>query len=274
MKVAFQGVSGAYSERATRQFFGKEADPVACHDFNAVFRAVKTGKVPFGVLPLENSLTGSIHQNYDLLLKEPVVIVGEVKERISHSLLARKGTRLADVRVVYSHPQALSQCAGFFAKHKRAEATPFFDTAGSARYVATLERKDVAAIASPEAGRRYGLTALRHGIEDNAENFTRFLVIARPSKKTPTRLKKPMKTSIVFALKSIPGALHKSLSVFALRDIDLVKIESRPIPGSPWQYLFYLDFVTPQDPKLSARVLDHLSEVTVFTKVLGTYPPA
>lgn len=274
--VAFQGVSGAYSEAAAQEFFGARGLVLSpLPEFASVFRAVTTKRAAFGVLPVENSLTGSIHQNYDLLIDHPVRIVGEVKLRVSHNLLAVKGATLAGIRTVLSHPQALAQCQGFLAKLKKAEATPFFDTAGSAKHVAEHGAKDVAAIASRTAGQTYGLVRLAEAIEDNAQNYTRFIVIEPESKKAPlakARGKTRRKTSVVFAMKAnVSGALHKSLSIFAIRDIDLVKIESRPIPGQPWQYLFYLDFATPADPDTGARAIEHLREITSFTRVLGTY---
>jgi prephenate dehydratase len=275
--IAFQGMHGAYSERAVRSFFGRAAKTQECRAFADVFRAVRSGRAAYGVVPVENSLTGSIHQNYDLLLSSPVTIVGEVKERISHNLMAQPGVKLADVRVVYSHPQALSQCAGFLTKLKRATPTPFFDTAGSAHHVAAAAEPGAAAIASVEAARCYGLRVLKTAIEDDPENYTRFLVVApatgRGAKALPKGLRKRPagKTSIVFSLKSLPGALHKSLSIFALRDIDLLKIESRPIAGRPWQYMFYVDFATPADPEITARALAHLDELTLYVKVLGSY---
>jgi prephenate dehydratase len=276
--VAFQGVEGAYSELAAQQFFGRRGLVVkALPEFAAVFRAVAGGRAAFGILPIENSLTGSIHQNFDLLLEHDVTIVGEAKLRVSHNLLANKGARLGNIRFVYSHPQALSQCADFIRKLGHAEPTPYFDTAGSARYLAASGRLDAAAVASTAAARRYGLKILADAIEDNEMNFTRFIVIAKPGRRRSSLRRgsrSPRKTSIVFALKSIPGALYKSLSVFALRDIDLLKIESRPIAGRPWQYMFYLDFATPADPEIGQRAVAHLEEITAFTKVLGTYPSA
>jgi prephenate dehydratase len=277
--VGFQGVEGAYSELAAGQFFGTKAAATRAYpDFAAVFAAVVAGRVGYGILPVENSLTGSIHQNYDLLLDHDVCIVGEVKLRVSHNLLAVKGATLRDVRTVYSHPQALSQCAAYLGKLRQAVATPFFDTAGSARYVAESGRRDLAAVASSAAGKRYGLQVLASAIEDNEQNFTRFIVVAKagsrrrlPPPKPAARGGAGRKTAIVFALKSIPGALHKALSVFALRDIDLIKIESRPIAGSPWEYMFYLDFLTPKDPAVGPRAVEHLKEVTVFLRVLGTF---
>ena len=238
-----------------------------------MFKAVAKGQVSFGALPLENSLTGSIHQNYDLLLQHDVVIIGEVKLKIEHCLLAHKSTKLADIRQIYSHPQALAQCEKFVQSQKKATPAPFFDTAGSARFVSQSDRKDFAAIASATAGKQYGLRVLKAGIANDAHNFTRFIVIQRA--KNPVRRhskKKSDKSSIVFTLKSLPGALYKALGVLAAKKVDLLKIESRPIPGNPWQYMFYLDFVTPKGKGSAGSLLKELGELTVFTKWLGTYP--
>ncbi len=273
-KIAFQGVEGAYSERAAREFFGKKAETLACKEFLDVFLAVKKGRAKFGVLPIENSLTGSIHQNYDLILGHDVQLTGEVKVRVSHQLLALPGAKKSDLREIYSHPQALGQCAKFLKTLPKAEPVPHFDTAGSASFVAKSGQKHRAAVASPEAGVRYGLKPLAEAIEDNPHNFTRFWVIAPGKLKLPkNKPAKGLKTSVVFALKNLPGARYKSLSVFAVRDIDLLKIESRPIPGSPWQYVFYLDFAQPPDEEQGRKALDHLGEITAFTRVLGTYAP-
>lgn len=276
LTVAFQGIPGAYSEKAAHQFFQKHL--LKCRpfpDFNSVYRAVEQGKVNFGILPIENSLTGSIHQNYDLLLSRKVKILGEVKLKISHCLLAGKNTKLSEIREIFSHPQALAQCERFIRGLAKAKPLPYFDTAGSARFVAASGRSEFAAIASAEAGRQYGLKTLRSNIADNVLNYTRFIIVAKPTKATASGSNaKPMKTSIVFALKSIPGALHKALSIFAFRDIDLLKIESRPIPGNPWQYIFYLDYQSPRPPETNERVLADLEEISVFTKVLGSYPIA
>lgn len=270
--VAFQGALGANSEIAARRYFTDSAiDCVAMNRFDQVFQAVKSGKVDFGMIPIENSLTGSIHENYDLLMKKKVWIAGEYIHHVRHHLLGLAGTKIADVRDIVSHPQALLQCAGYIRSLKRATAHPHFDTAGAAEYVAASQKKTLAAIASKEAAKANGLKVLCSEIEDNPANYTRFIVITAK----PKRSKKmaAYKTSIVFALKNLPGALHKSLSVFTLRDIDLLKIESRPIVGRPWEYMFYLDYADRYDSKSSQRALDHLQELTHSLRVLGSYRP-
>lgn len=268
VSVAFQGVPGAYSELAAFQHFGKEARPLPCPEFADVFRAVLSGKARYGILPIENSLTGSIHQNFDLLLHQNVWICGETKLRVSHALIAHPKATLKSVRRVFSHPQGLWQCQRFLSRLKGIELVPFFDTAGSVKHVADTSARDCAAIASKESARRYGLKVLKSGIEDNKRNFTRFLVIQK-KRARPTGSR--VKTSIVFDLRSVPGALHLALGAFATRGIQLLKIESRPIPGRPWEYLFYLDFGGPVGAPEAARALAHLEELASHVKVLGSY---
>ncbi|HIE04063.1 MAG TPA: prephenate dehydratase [Candidatus Latescibacteria bacterium] len=265
MKVAFQGELGAYSEIAARALFGDvELSPM--ETFEDVFRAVNAGECDRGVVPIENSLTGSVHRNYDLLLEHPLWIVGEVKLRIVHNLIALPGVKLEDVKRAYSHPQALEQCRAFL-RERKIEPVPVYDTAGAVRILKEKNLKGSAAIASIQAARDYGMDVLVSDIAEHRENFTRFLAVGRE----PLRGLKDPKTSVVFALKNIPGALFKALSVFALRDIDLMKIESRPIRGKPWQYMFYLDFEGGMEEELCRRAVDHLREIATFLRVLGSY---
>ena len=268
-RVAFQGELGAYSELATYAFFGEDVGVVPCPVFADIFTTVDAGDADNGVIPIENSLAGSIHENYDLLLEHDLVITGEIKLRIVHCLIGRPGTRLEDIRRIYSHPQALSQCKDFLTTLSEAEQVSVSDTAGAVRLISERGVPGEVAIAGEQAARDYALEILRTGIESNHKNYTRFLVL---SKKLGPVLE-TAKTSIVFALKNIPGALFKSLSVFALRDIDLYKIESRPIPGSPWEYLFYLDFGGDIRTETTKRAIAHLEEVASLVKVLGSYPP-
>ncbi len=268
--IAFQGVSGAYSELAARAHFGsRKIKTLPLTDFPKVFLQVESGKADYGMIPIENSSAGSIHQNYDLLQERKVSICGERYLKIEHCLLAPEGASLKNIRSVYSHPQALAQCASYLRKKSNVVVKPYFDTAGSACKVAEDGNPTQAAIASRFAATRYGLQILDENIQDHEYNYTRFLLIRKASGKDWGRSKKDSdyKTSIVFALKNIPGCLYKCLSIFAIRDIDLLKIESRPIAGSPWQYLFYLDFAGPADSK----ALSHLTEITEYLKVLGSY---
>jgi len=266
-KVAFQGERGAYSELAARQFFGEEIPLVPCPSFEHVFRAVEKGQARCGVVPIENSLAGSIHQNYDLLLKYHLQIIGEKSLRVSHNLIAAPQTSLARVRRIFSHPQALMQCQNSTARLKNVELIPVYDTAGAVKKIRDENLTDGAAIASDLAARLYGMKILKRNLEDNPENYTRFLVLSRTGKAP----QKADKTSIVFSLKNLPGALFRSLSVFALRDIDLYKIESRPLHGKPWEYFFYIDFAGNMRHPNCRNAITHLSEIATFLKILGSY---
>ena len=267
--VAFQGVEGAYSEQAARKFFKAPIALTGHPQFAGVFDAVLSKRARYGIIPVENSLAGSIHQNFDLLLKKTVWICGEVKLRVSHSLIVHPGTRMRDIRRVYSHPQALLQCQGFLGKLSRAEVVPYFDTAGSVKFLREEGGKDCAAIASQEAAKRYRLAVLKSGIEDNKENYTRFLVIEK--RRSKPRGGRPDKTSLLFALKNVPGALYLSLGAFAARGIQLHKIESRPIAGRPWQYLFYLDFGGDSDTDVAREAIADLKRTATGIKILGSY---
>jgi len=267
-RVAFQGEKGAYSERAAVEFFGREISVVPRRTFKEVFEAVASQQCDFGIIPIENSLAGSVHQNYDLLLKYDLAILGEVVLRIMHHLMALPGVRLEGIRRVYSHPQALDQCAEFLATLSGIEVVPAYDTAGSAKLVAENQWRDAAAIASAQAAEDYGLVIVKRGIESDKMNFTRFLILGRESQ-PPER---GGKTSVVFSVKNVPGVLFKCLSVFALRDINLLKIESRPLRGAPWEYIFYLDFDGSLNEEPCRNAINHLREITTFLKVLGSYP--
>jgi len=265
--VAFQGELGAYSELAARELFPEEIGVLPQHSFEDVFEAVESGGCPYGIIPIENSLAGSIHQNYDLLLKHQLTICGEIKLRIYHTLIVLPGVRLEDIRRVYSHPQALSQCEEFLQGLEGVEAAPVYDTAGAVRMIKEKETRDAGAIASAQAAADYDLEILARGIESNHQNFTRFLLISQDEAET----RPDAKTSIVFATQDIPGALFKSLAVFALRDINLLKIESRPLWGKPWEYLFYLDFEGDLREEHCGRAIEHLKEVSTFLRILGCY---
>lgn len=266
MKVAFQGEPGAYSEQAVFEYFGAvEAQP--CETFEAVFEAVDSGACESALIPIENSLAGSIHQNYDLLLRNRLQIVGEYFLRVRHCLIALPGVGKSEIRKAVSHPQALGQCAGYL-RSRGIRAEPAYDTAGSVKALREAGARDTAAIASRRAAELYGMEILEEGIEDNPENYTRFLAIAP----APVEPQAEAKTSIVFTLRNQPGALFKALSVFALRDMDLTKIESRPLPGKPWEYLFYIDFIGATHEETTGHALDHLGEYALMLRVLGSYP--
>jgi prephenate dehydratase len=266
MKIAFQGEAGAYSEQAVFNYFG-QVDTRPCESFDAVFDAVVSNQSESALIPIENSLAGSIHQNYDLLLRHNLHIVGEYFLRVQHCLITAPGVKMEEIKKAISHPQALGQCAAYLRNHG-IKAEQVYDTAGSVKMLKESGALDTAAIASRRAAELYGMQILEEGIEDNPENFTRFLAIQHEAK-TPEG---ESKTSIVFTLKNVPGALFKALSVFALRDIDLTKIESRPLQGSPWEYLFYIDFVGATHEAHVEKALDHLNEYAVMMRVLGSYP--
>jgi prephenate dehydratase len=269
--IAFQGEPGAYSELAAFEHFGSDIQPLPCESFDQVYEAILDGKATHGLLPFENSLAGSIHRNYDLILRNELFIVGEYHLRVSHCLLGVSGSMLEEVQQAHSHPQALAQCEkNLTALSIKPIAEK--DTAGSARLIKEWNDPHKAAIASTRAAEVYDLKILQENLEDNPHNYTRFLALTP----APLQVAEPdlgdYKTSIVFSLKNIPGVLFKALSVFALRDIDLTKIESRPIQGQPWEYMFYVDFAGHQEALNCSRALDHLEELAAFLRVLGSYP--
>ena len=267
MKIAYQGEPGAFSEAASRQV-SASAEMLPCKAFEDVFAAVNAGAADYGVLPIENSIGGSIHRNFDLLLENQLPIVGEVEVPVVHHLLALPGRTLDDIRRVYSHPQALAQCDRFLRTLSGVEITATYDTAGSAKMIADQRLGDAAAVASARAGEVFGLQPVRSSIQDYDSNTTRFLVVGRqPLTDVPAD-----KTTLVFTLSNEPGALFKALAAIALRGIDLTKLESRPIPGRKWEYLFYVDLAAARDDLACARALAHLGEFASMVRVLGSYP--
>ncbi len=269
MKVSFQGEKGAYSEMAVYSFFGKSAKVKPCRDFKDVFESVTKQDTDHGVVPVENSLEGSINQTYDLFLAYDLKVCGEVIVRVSHCLLANAGTSLRQVRTVYSHPQALAQCRNFLEKSGW-ELIPTYDTAGSAKMLKEKGLKDAAAIASERAAELYRLKILAREIEDNPNNFTRFFVLS----KQDSSITGKDKTSIIFAAAHKPGTLYHALGEFAKRGISLTKIESRPTKQTPWEYNFYLDFEGHRSEARCVEALEALSRYSAFVKVLGSYPKA
>jgi prephenate dehydratase len=267
MRIAYQGEPGAFSEAAARQV-SADAELMPCRGFEDVFESVKAGPASYGVLPIENTIGGSIHRNFDLLVEHHLPIVGEIELPVVHHLLALPGVAMERVRRIYSHPQALAQCDRFLRTLSGVEVIATYDTAGSAKLIAEQKMSDGAAIASARAAEVFGLVALRSSIQDYEHNVTRFLIIGRrPLSDAP-----PDKTTIVFTLANEPGALFKALSVFALRGLDLTKLESRPIPGRKWEYLFYADLAAARDDLKCARALSHLAEFAPMLRVLGSYP--
>jgi len=267
-RVAFQGELGAFSQQAAHRIFGPHLQPLPCLAFEDVFRRLVRGKADFAVIPIENSLAGSIHQNFDLLAKHSLESIGETYVRIEHHLIANPRARMADIRQVYSHPVALAQCRTFLGSLRAAEEVSFYDTAGSVKFIRDKHLSNAAAVASADAARMYGMKILKRNIEDDRENYTRFLALARRGRVPHGGAK----TSLVFSLRNEPGALFKALSVFALRDINLTKIESRPIRGRRWEYLFYVDLQSDIRSRQCVNALRHLQEMTAYFKVLGSYP--
>ncbi|XP_019177756.1 PREDICTED: arogenate dehydratase/prephenate dehydratase 2, chloroplastic [Ipomoea nil] len=282
LRVAYQGVRGAYSESAAEKAY-PNCEAVPCEQFDTAFEAVESWLVDRAVLPIENSLGGSIHRNYDLLLRHRLHIVGEVKLAIQHCLLASPGVKVKDLRRVLSHPQALAQCENTLTELGLVrEAVD--DTAGAAKYVAFHKLKDTGAVASLTAAKIYGLDVLAQNIQDDSDNVTRFLMLAREP--IIPGINKPFKTSIVFSLEEGPGILFKALAVFAMRNINLTKIESRPLQKQALQllgysadgfpkyfpYLFYVDFEASMADERAQNALGHLKEFATFLRVLGSYP--
>ena len=271
--VAYQGERGAYGEKAIRHWFAGEVKALPVPEFPSVFEAVLEGKAGFGMVPIENSLTGSIHQNYDLLLQFPDIrIVGEQKIRIEHNLIGLPGATLSNIKRVYSHPQGLAQCGRFLESHPNWEPVAFYDTAGAARFVAEKKSRENAAIASAEAAEVYGLVVLKQGLETDVQNYTRFFVIAGETDEAiASELREKGKASFCFSVADEPGALFRALQVLADKGLNMKKLESRPILGKPWQYLFYIDVDLPSDPSLFGKCMEELKRVTEDLRVLGTY---
>jgi len=290
MKVAIQGELGSFSHEAAEKMLPR-CTVVPCARSAEVFERLERESVGAAVIPIENTLAGTVAEHADLMLTRDVFIQGEYLLRIVHNVIALPGVRLGSLRRVLSHPVALDQCRDFFRRHPKIEAVPFYDTAGSVKHVIAEKLQDAAGIAGKQAAREYSGNIVQSSIEDDKSNFTRFFLIrklrqsGRQSGGRSTGKKQGSaryhrliprganKTSIVFKVKNVPGALFKSLSVFALRDISLSKIESRPMRGRPWEYVFYVDFLRGDDEP-ARNALRHLGEVAEFVKVLGIYPAA
>ncbi|CAN6289799.1 unnamed protein product [Urochloa humidicola] len=280
LKVAYQGCPGAYSEAAARKAY-PNCETVPCEHFDTAFQAVQNWVADRAVLPLENSLGGSIHRNYDLLLRHSLHIVGEVRLAVRHCLLANPGVKIENLKSAMSHPQALAQCEHTLTELGIEHREAVDDTAGAAKFVAEQMLQDTGAIASSLAAKLYGLDVLAENIQDDKDNVTRFMMLAREP--IIPRTDKPFKTSIVFSLEEGPGQLFKALAVFALREINLTKIESRPHKERPlrvsddcllknFDYLFYVDLeASMADPK-TQNALGNLKEFATFLRVLGSYP--
>jgi prephenate dehydratase len=285
VNVAIQGELGSFSHEAARRMLPQNK-VVPCARSSEVFDLVENGAV--AIIPIENTLAGTVAEHADLLVARDVFIEREFLLRIVHNLIAPPEIRLRRVRRALSHPVALDQCRTFFREHPHIEPVPFYDTAGSVKHVMAEHLPDAAAIAGHHAAREYSGKILQAGIEDDKRNFTRFFLIRKLPRSARKRQKGALnpelpyqrliphganKTSIAYKVRNVPGALFKSLSVFALRDISLSKIESRPMRGRPWEYVFYADFLRGDD-EAARNALNHLREIAEFVKVLGIYPAA
>jgi prephenate dehydratase len=268
-RIAFQGIAGAYSEQAIREFFGPQVESVPCDTLEDIFLGVESGGADHGMLPVENAVAGSVTRSYELLMEHDLRIHAEVILRVRHMLVVPPGTALGDIERVRSHPQALAQCQRYLERHGL-EAEPAFDTAGAARDLAAKPEPGVAVVASSLAADLYDLQILDQDIEDYQFNYTRFFVLATES---PPRAPRN-KTSLIFTTPHTPGALYDCMGEFAKRRINLTKIESRPRLNRPWQYFFYLDFEGHcQDPPCEAAIMGLLRRSS-FVKLLGSYPAA
>jgi prephenate dehydratase len=270
LTVAFQGEHGAYSEIAINRYFhSDDLNSLPRPGFRDVFTSVLEDNAEYGLVPIENSLAGSIHENYDLLLQYPdIKIVGETMIRIVHTLIGLPGAEMKDIRRVYSHPQGLAQTGRFLQQYPEWEKVPFYDTAGSVSYIAQVEQKENAAIAGSEAAVYYGMKVLKEGIETNPQNYTRFFVITRIEHE---EIKNPNKASIVFSTPDKPGALLKCMKVLSDRKLNMKKLESRPILGKPWEYMFYADIEIPSEGADFSAGIEELKELSEDFKILGVY---
>jgi prephenate dehydratase len=272
ISVAYQGERGAFSEAAAVRLLGRDITPVPCTSFDDMFAAVGSRAAECCIAPIENSLAGSIHRNYDLLLESQLTIGGETHLRIVHNLIARRDVPLTSIRRVYSHPVALAQCTRFLRANPSIEAVPVHDTAGGVREVIARGRDDEAGIASAEAADIYGGHIVAPAVEDHAQNFTRFLLLTPPERSIETlETTRRWKTSMVFRVPNKPGSLYRALGAFAMFDLDMAKIESRPIEGRPWEYAFYVDIIGRETDPNVARALDNLRHMAEMVRILGSY---
>lgn len=271
VKVAFQGERGAFSEDAAYQFFGEEIEVEPCETFSDLFDRVSEGTADFGIAPVENSTAGTVVQTYDLLLERDLHVIGETKLRIVHCLISFPETRLEDIREIYAHPQAWAQCASFCRQYPSWKYIPTYDTAGSVKIIQEGNVRDAAAIASARAAEIYDMKVLRPGIQSYPHNVTRFFAI---SQRAVENNQVNNKGSIVFATRHHAGALYECLGEFAQRGINLTKLESRPRPNRPWEYVFYLDFEGNLDEDVCIQAIAGLLKRAAFVKILGSYRAA
>jgi len=266
-RVAFQGERGSYSHEACERYFGTRISVKPFRTLRDVFSAVELDHDVFGVVPVENSYEGSINETYDLLASTTLKVCGETQVRVRHCLIGKPGTKAANVTTVYSHPQALAQCARYLRAHKM-EPVPAYDTAGSVKLIMTMRSRKVAAIASRRAAELRSMQVIAEGIEDSAVNYTRFLVLG----KRTTGRSGDDKTSIIFGVEHKPGSLYRALKALSTSGVNLTKIESRPVKNTPWQYNFYVDFHGHMQDRICREALRNLRQRSTFVKVLGSYP--
>jgi 3-deoxy-7-phosphoheptulonate synthase len=265
-RAGFMGRPGSFSHKACLQYFGDSVAAAGLPTFRSIFEAIKAAEIEYGVIPIENSLSGSIHENYDLMREYDLKIIGELQLRIMQNLLAKPGTELGDIRRVLSHPQGFEQCRRFLSQHSW-EHVAVGDTAAAAERVSNSENPGDAAIANQSAADHYGLAVVAHGIEDNPRNFTRFVVVSRE----PIESRKAAKTSLICSVRNEPGALFAILKVFAENQINMIKLESRPIPGEPWRYMFYIDVEADLQAPQHATVRKQIADRSEYLKILGCY---
>lgn len=269
-RVAFQGLRGAFSEDAVYRYYGNGVESVPCAKFSEVFSKVARGEVDSGMVPVENTLEGSVSQVNALLLENDLTVVGEEIIQVVHCLIAHPGSSLDTVKRVYSHPQALAQCRSFLEKHLGWERIPAYDTAGAVKQVRDRGVGEEAAIASIRAASAYEMEVLKEGIQDSDRNYTRFFVIER----RVSFLNEGDKTSLIFATKNLPGALHHCLGAFAERGVNMTKLESRPRRDRFWEYVFFVDIEGHSNEEKISSALADLVRRAAFVKVLGSYQGA
>ena len=266
-KISFQGEHGAYSESAAKKFFGKEINAIPCNSFEDALKITENGENEYAVLPVENSIEGTVGQSIDAITNTNLHVIGEEYFKVEHCLI---GTgKLEDIQTVYSHPQALGQCSDFI-QDRGLKTVPTYDTAGSVKIIKEINDKTSAAIASKDAGKLYNISIVKEGIENNTNNYTRFLIFSKMNLGEETN----DKTSIIFSVKHEPGALHNILKEFNDNDINLTKIESRPNKNTNWEYNFFVDFQGHSSNSKIKAVLDSVEKNTIFLKVIGSYPIA
>lgn len=267
LKVGFQGESGSYSEASARiQYPNPNYSFVPFRSFRELFEGVESSTVDLAVVPIENSTEGSVNETYDLLVEKPLYVIGEIYQKIHHCLIINKNSSPDEISVIYSHPQALAQCRKYI-QNRHLESIPMYDTAGSVKFIKETRNASAAAIASKHAAQIYDMKVVEEDIEDNSNNFTRFLIISkRYDSNTDDN-----KISVIFSISHTPGSLYSILQEFALRNINLTKIESRPTKNIPWEYYFFVDLEgNINDDKVSAS-LSAVKTATIFFKLLGSY---